>query len=226
MAVITISRQYGSGGDEIAAWLSERLQYPLFDKTLIDQTAAQAGLSQREIQDFSEENHKITTFLDRLLNRVSVSTYVRSWEYPEMLETPIDEPLDESTMLDLVQKAVHSACENGNIIIVGRGSQAILKDETGVIRVRVIAPMEDRIQWVKEKIKGSTQKYQADLETRREAQDLITNRDLTSADYIRRYYGEDWNNPLLYTLVLNTGFLTIEQAGQLIVNLVKEEKAP
>lgn len=221
MAVITLSRQYGSGGDEIATWLSDKLQYPLFDKTLIDQAAAQAGLLQKEVLDFSEENHKITTFLDRLLNRVSVSTYARSWEYPEMIETPIEEPLDESTMLQLVQKAVTTACDTGNIIIVGRGSQAILKDKTGVIHVRVIAPLEDRIQRVKDLIKRTNQIYRADLETRREAQDVITNRDLISADYIKRFYGEDWGDPLLYTLVVNTGTMTIEQAGKLVLDLVQ-----
>ncbi len=153
MAIITISRQYGSGGNEIAAWVSEKLGYPLFDKSLIDKAAAQAGLSQKEIRDFSEDNYKITSFLDRLFNRMAVSAYVRTWEYPELLETPVEEPLDETTMLTLVQKAVRSACESGNMIIVGRGSQAILKDESNVIHVRIVAPLEDRIQRVKEEIK-------------------------------------------------------------------------
>jgi cytidylate kinase len=82
MAVITISRQYGSGGDEVAALVSEKLGYPQFDKSQIEKAAAEAGLSQKEILDFSEENHKIKTFLDRLFNQMAVSAHVRTWEYP------------------------------------------------------------------------------------------------------------------------------------------------
>lgn len=222
MAIITISRQYGSGGNEIAAWVSEKLGYPLFDKSLIDKAAAEAGLSQKEILDFSEENHKITSFLDRLFSRMAVSAYVRTWEYPELLESPVEEPLDETTMLTLVQKAVRSACESGNMIIVGRGSQAILKDETGVIRVRIVAPLEDRIQRVKEEFKLTRQSFPADVETRRKAQDLIVERDATSSEYIKRFYSMNSDDPLMYTVVLNTGQLSIEQAGMMIVDLVKE----
>lgn len=222
MAVITISRQYGSGGNEIAAWVSEKLGYPQFDKSQIEKAAAGAGLSQEEILDFSEENHKITTFLDRLFNRMAVSAYVRTWDYPELIQTLPEEMMDESTLLMLVQKAIHSACDSGNIVIVGRGSQAILKDQPGVIHVRVVAPLEDRIQRVKEQLKLTRQTFQADMDIRRDAQDLILERDAASADYIKRFYSVNWEDPLLYTVVLNTGHLTIEQAGTPIIELVKE----
>jgi cytidylate kinase len=222
MAVITISRQYGSGGDEVAALVSEKLGYPQFDKSQIEKAAAEAGLSQKEILDFSEENHKIKTFLDRLFNQMAVSAHVRTWEYPELIQTPPDQTMDETTLLMLVQNAIHSAYDSGNIVIVGRGSQAILKDQKGVIHVRVVAPLENRIQRVKEHLKLSRQSFQADMEIRRDAQDLIVDRDAVSADYIKQFYSVNWDDPLLYTVVLNTGHLTIEQAGTSVVELVKE----
>ena len=66
MAVITISRQYGSGGDEIAAQVCERLGYHFFDKNLMAQVANDVGLSVQEVVDFPEDDHKVRGFLDRL----------------------------------------------------------------------------------------------------------------------------------------------------------------
>ena len=67
MAVVTISRQYGSGGTEIAARVCEMLGYRYLDKVLITQVAAEAGLSGRKLVEFSEQRSEVRDFLDRLL---------------------------------------------------------------------------------------------------------------------------------------------------------------
>ena len=72
MTIITISRQYGSGGDEIASRICNLLNYQMFDKRLITQAALDAGLSEQEAIDYSEENYKIRSFLDRLFSRQPV----------------------------------------------------------------------------------------------------------------------------------------------------------
>ena len=66
MTVITISRQYGSGGDEVALRVCEMLEYRYFDKMLMRQVASEVGFSAGEIVDFSEDNYKVRSFLDRL----------------------------------------------------------------------------------------------------------------------------------------------------------------
>ena len=220
MAIITISREYGSGGDEIAAWVSEKIGYPLFGKDQIERAAEEVGLSLEEIVDFSEENHKVTSFLDRLFNRIAEASYVRAWGYTEY-ELPIEErkPIDENTMLLLVQKAIQTAHTTGNLVIVGRGSQVILRDQPDVMHVRIVAPLEERIQRVKQVLKSKRQAFEADMEIRREAQDLVLERDAASADYIKRFYSKDWNDPMLYHVILNTGKWSVEQAGGMIVDL-------
>src|SRR5688572_12664634 len=67
MTVITISRQYGSGGDVIAARTCEMLGYRYFDKRLMADVALDVGLSPTEIVDFSEDNYRVRGFLERLL---------------------------------------------------------------------------------------------------------------------------------------------------------------
>ncbi len=224
MATITISRQYGSGGDEIADLVCQTLGYRHFDKWQIARAAAEAGLSEKEIlsyASYSEETFKFKKFLDRLFRRSSASARPRA-QNPDDVGLLISEErvFDEAAAVTLVQRAVKAAHAAGNIIIVGRGGQLILKGQPGVLHVRVEAPMEDRIQRVKARIKEERRAYYADIEIRRSAQELITERDAASADYIRQFYCVDWADPSLYHILLNTGKLELDKAAQIIVNTV------
>lgn len=223
MAIITISRQYGSGGDEIAAQVCELLGYQHFDKRMIAQASAEAGLSEQEIVDYSEENHKVRGFLDRLFGRQTVVAQTRVWREDSTGVRSAEEiRLSEETVLSLVQKAVRSAYRQGNFVIIGRGGQVILKDGPDVLHVRIEAPLEYRIQRVKEQLKAAHKLFHADIELRREAQDMIIERDAASADYLSRFYHVDWANPLLYHLVINTGRMSTNQSVELIAQLAKE----
>ncbi len=223
MAVITISRQYGSGGDEIASRVCELLGYQHFDKRLIARATMEVGLSEQEIVDYSEENHKVRSFLDRLFGRQSVVASTRVWKEDASGARSAEEiRLNEDAALALVQKAVRSAYRAGDLVIVGRAGQVILKDNPGVLHVRVEAPLEDRIQRVKEQIKAARKLYHADIELRRDAQDLIIERDAASIDYLNRFYHVDWDDALLYHIIINTGKLSIDQAAEVIVQLVKQ----
>jgi cytidylate kinase len=222
MTVITISRQYGSGGDEIAGRLCKILGYQQFDKSLITQAAAESGISEEEIYDYSEENHKVNTFLDRVFSRAALMNAVPMWDDAAGMYYAENSQLSEELMLTLVRKAILSAHTSGQMVILGRGSQVLLKDQANVLHIRIIAPIEDRIQRVKEELKQSKHSFEAKVEIRREAQDLIRQRDEASADYLKQYYQVDWADPGLYHAVLNTGRLSLERATKIIVDLVSE----
>ncbi|HEY9076571.1 MAG TPA: cytidylate kinase-like family protein [Anaerolineaceae bacterium] len=223
MTIITISRQFGSGGDEIANRLSALLNYPCFDKSMVAKAAQEAGLSEQEIIDYSEDSHKVRTFFDRLFNRPLPVASVRVWrESLDGVRTNEEYELSENSAVALMQKAIQMAYQEGNMIIVGRGGQALLKGRPDVLHLRIIAPLEDRIQHLKEQLKESRQIYQADLELRRLAQDQIIERDNISADYLKRFYHIDWDDPSYYHLIINTGMLSIEQAAEMIAALVRQ----
>jgi len=221
MAVITISRQYGSGGDEIAQSICQALGYQLFDRRLVFRAAADAGLSSSDILDYSEDNHQVQSFIDRLLRRNAPLVSSRYWK-EDTHGTRVQETVDltDEQVLLLVQKAVMAAFEAGNFVIVGRAGQILLKDLPNVLHVRIEAPFEDRIQRVKGWLKRDKGMPFDTIETRRAAQDLIDERDAASADYLRRFYGIAWDDPLLYHIVLNTGKLDPEQAGRCIIALL------
>ena len=226
MAVITISRQYASGGDEIARRVSELLGYHLFDKRHIVQAASEAGLSDQEIIDYSEDNFKVRSFMDRLFSRSQPVIHTRIWKENTAGERVAEEvQLSEENALVMVQKAIVSAYHMGNFIIMGRGGQVILKDKPGVLHVRIESPLEDRIQFMKEQIRHSRQEYLADIRLRREAQDIIQERDEASSEYIRRFYHVEWDYPYLYHVVFNTSRLSIEQTSRFIVSMVTELEA-
>jgi cytidylate kinase len=208
MAVITISRQYGSGGDEIAARVCDMLGYRYFDRRIMTNMASEFGLSADSIVDFSEEMYEVRSFLDRLRGpRVVAQT--RAWrEEPGGRRVPEVQDLDEDLAIRLVQSTIQAVYEDDNIVILGRGGQAILKDMPGVLHVRIEAPPDDRAQRIQDQEEASPQV----------AQRTIAERDRAAAAYLKRFYDIDWSDPVHYHMVINTGKLDIEATAHLIVN--------
>ncbi len=211
MATITISREYGSGGDEIATRVSEMLGYRSFDKTLMAQILTETGLSENEVIDYSEDNYKVRSFMDRLFARSSMREVNQgNWaEDPTRMKEPAI--LNESHGIALVQGAIRAAYKKGNVVIVGRGGQVILKGLPGVLHVRVQAPLDTRFGHI-----AYTKNIHL-LGLRKE----IVERDQAAADYLRRFYDIDWADPMLYDMVINTTQLNVEAAAQMIVAAVK-----
>jgi CMP/dCMP kinase len=227
MTVITISRQFGSYGDEIAQKVCDALEYRYFDKQLILQAAAASGLSQQEIYDYSEENYKVRNFLERLFSRQQTLAEVKIWkEDNQGVRVPESVKLTEDAVLSLVQSAIRYAHHMGNVVIMGRGGQMVLRDEPDTLHVRIEAPLEDRII----RVRAGWQPYETSMDLRRAAQDLIVAKDAASIDYLQRFYGVRWDDPSLYHIILNTGKLSIDQASQVITQVaysmsIKEEPA-
>lgn len=220
MSIITISRQFGSGGDAIARQLCQETGYPLFDKRLVDEAAREAGLNDQSAIDFSEENYKVRSFLDRLFGSTPILPYTGMWPDEIAAIYGIESMrMTEEEQVDLMQKAMQRACQIGNIIIVGRGGQALLQQQHGVVHVRIVAPLENRIARVKETMQQYEAEFQADHERHRDIQaaELIAQRDHASAEYIKRFYHVDWNDAQLYHLVINTGKLSLSQAIPIIL---------
>lgn len=211
MAVITISRRYGSGGDEIAFRVCKLLGYRFFDKELMAHVASETGLAEGPVVDLSEDTHEIRGFLNRLLGTPRKITQVEA--IPEdrpgsVIE--VVEKLDEEQSIALVQSIIRAAYIEGDVVIVGRGGQAILKDKLDVLHVRVEAPLDDRVKRLCDRANFSFGG----------AQDAAIKHDRASADYLKRFYDIDWSDSLLYDLVFNTGRLDTEAASQLIVKAI------
>ncbi len=223
MAVITISREYGSGGDQVAARLCEVLGYRSFGKAQIALAAEETNISKLNVVDYTEDNHQVQNFLDRLMGRTASSVQTIAWsENPSIASQPKRADVREDAVISLLKRAVKAALNADNFVIVGRGGQVLLKDIPGVLHVRIIAPVDTRARFVAQQMKLEQNNSQTDEELLRKANDAIANRDNASADFIRRYFHADWGDPKLYHMALNLGMVSQEQATQIIIAAVRE----
>lgn len=214
MAVITISRQYGSGGDEIASRVCELLGYRYFDKRMMAQVASEMGLTSKEVIDSQEDRHEILSFFDRLFGHKVMEAWVSTDEASGARIVELGE-LDSKRYVTMVRDLIQTAAEQGDVVIMGRGGQAILKDQPGVLHVRLEAPFDLRVRRVSEQQKFANPAA---------ARDFVAGRDRAGADYIRTYYGADWDDSALYHLTLNTGLWDTESAAQIIADAVRRLK--
>jgi cytidylate kinase len=184
MRVITIAREFGSGGATIARMLADRLGWRLLDRELVDEVARAANVEPRVVEEFDE---RCDAWLAALLRAV----WQGSGEWPSGLSDA--DLLDARTMAKLTRPIVEHAAEAGNCIIVGRGAQCILQDRRDTFHAFLYAPLELRKRRVAERVGG--------------VKNLVRHMDEKDAEraaYIHKYFGRQWSDPHLYDLMLNT----------------------
>ena len=210
MAVITMSRQVGSGAEEVAQRLAQSLGLLVFEKGLLRQVADDLGLSTTDLVDYGETEYRRASFMDALFRRSRrVEEVLSTWEGGER-DVAATRVLDEGLAIDLTRSAVEAACERGDMLIVGRGSQVILENRPGVVHVRVVAPLETR-----------TNRLQVTRSmTVPQARRFIADRDEATREYLRRFYHADVDDPTLYHLVVNTALVGANRCVRLVSALL------
>ena len=206
MPVITMSRQIGCGAAEVANRVAGTLRLRMFDKTLMMRVASEVGIHENEIVDYSEEEYQARNFFERLFSlqrTVAEVTRTQGISGEGQINTQI---LDEGRAIALVRATMGAAYERGNVLIIGRGGQAILEDKADVLHVRIVSSLEDRTMRLQER----------DNLTVPQARRLVMERDRATAEYLRTFHQIDWDDPTLYHLVVNTGRLGIDEAAELI----------
>ncbi len=203
MAVITLSRQLESGGDEVAQLLCEKLGYERFDKHAMAQVGQEMGLAAGAIQDAVDFKPVAKTLLERWFGSTQRLTGgdPSSWTFTER-----NDALQDLTIANLVE-IIHAAYKKGNVVIVGRGGFAALQDKPDVLHVRIQAPLELRVKRLQEH-QGCTHE---------EAQKKIRERDVSDVEWIKRYFGLDSHEPTLFDLVISTAKYTPADAAELIL---------
>jgi len=139
----------------------------------------------------------------------------------EALEGPIPasalqiETLSEADGVNLVRDTLVAAYDRDNVVIVGRGGQAVLRDKPGVMHVRLDSPLGARALRVKERTNVSLADAIAQTKSR----------DLAATAYLQRFFEIDWNNPMLYHLVLNTGKWELSDVAEIIIDALTHLRA-
>jgi cytidylate kinase len=225
MAVITISREYGSGGERIGGKVARELGYSYFDKELLSDVARAANMTEEQVGQFDEKGQR---GLRNFLKKLFVPSFGRYIELPHYYPAgfPMDaslytlegqspgehEPLpDADKVIAFFREVIEKLWKRDNVVIIGRGAQNILADQPNTIHIRFVGLIDDRRKTV----------MQEENLTAEEALKKIEKTDKQRAQHFKRYYDGDWADPKLYHLTLNTSFVTPEQATQLILSLVR-----
>jgi len=205
MRVITISREYGSGGGEIAARLARRLGWQLIDHEVVVRVAEKLHVSEEEAEEHDER-------VEGLGSRILKSLRLVHPTMPVVVEMPTS--MDSHAFHEARCQIIEGAVASGQVVIVGRGAQAHLAKRRDVLHVRIVAPFALRLAYVMSR-EGLD---------REAAQARILRKDQERTRYLETFYHRHPGDPHLYDLVLNTGILDLESAAEVIA-IVLERKA-
>ncbi len=217
MQAITISRQYGSGGGEIASRLARKLGWQLIDHAIVAQTASELGVHETDVSRYDEEHVEGT--LSRTLNRIRNIGFIPAAHgaipapaTPFAASRP--STADERAYQETMHQVIRAAVKNGHVVIVGRGGQFLLAKRRDVLHVRIVAPLELRVAYASRRERLNID----DARTRVQEKDRARDRNMQNQF---RQHPDDSN---LYDLVLNTAVLDLDHIVDLIV-LALEDKA-
>ena len=195
MAVVTISRQYASGGSSIAGSVAQALGWTLIDNEFVDRVAERAGLTKEEV---AEREEKVPSLIDRLA-RTLADTSPELFLPPGRVQPVVD---PDHSIVPVTQAIITEAVGHGNTVIVGRGAQAFLAEREDVLHVFVAAPRAHRVDAAVERLGISP----------KEAARKVDETDAQRKAYVKRHYGRDWTDPTNYHVIVNTALLGLEQA--------------
>jgi cytidylate kinase len=182
MAVITISRQLGSLGRDVANQVAERLGYRLVWRDMINEAARRASTPEVALATIDE------------LDLLGLSPA----------------PSARKAYRQAVQQVMEELAQAGNVVILGRAGQIVLRDYPHLVSVRIIAPLDVRARRVAQQ-QGIT--FDA-------AQSQVEASDRHRRDYLEKFYQAKWDDPALYDLVINTVHIAPSDAAEVVCHLV------
>lgn len=198
ISIITISRLYGSGGGEVADILGGTLGWRVIDRALIQEAARRMDASEADLEPLDEH---VGGIVERIAGAFAHGTP----------EAPVMGQLPDADMVAALERAVlRDALDKLPFIVVGRGGQCVFSDRADALHVRIVAPLGQRMRRVAGR-RGLDPQSAA-----REAERY----DAERKRYIQHHFGCDANDPGLYHLQLNTGFLTVEQAAAIVLQVI------
>ena len=182
--IITIEREYGCGGGEIAQQLARHLGWKLWDQLLTEEIARLANCPKAEVECREERNDPLYYRLFKSFLRGSYEGSINAHKL---------NLVDSECIIKFTERVVLHAAETGNCVIVGRGSQHFLRDREDTLRVFLYAPREEKMRRLLARGKSEN-----------EAEQLVDTVDRERVDFIAKYFGVEWPNLPLYHTMINT----------------------
>ncbi|HET7676562.1 MAG TPA: cytidylate kinase-like family protein [Candidatus Limnocylindrales bacterium] len=208
MPVITLSRQFGTGGGAVGRMLAERLGAEYLDRELVALVAARLGIPEAEAEGYDE---RLPGLWQRLVSALATSS-------PEISVPPVPQELLPGPALQerlgaITRAVIEEAADRGSAVIIGRGAGWVLAGRPNVLRVQLHASLDDRVRYLVARIEEIPPDARPDEASLR---DLCKRIDAARARYLRDNFDVDWNDARHYDLALDTGRLGLVRAADLI----------
>lgn len=200
--IITIARQYGSGGREIGQRIAELLEIPLYDKEIITDAASKGELNEDLLRNADE------TAANSLLYTLAMGSNPAATTLHFGYKMPLNDKL-----FILQSEVIKEYAKRGSCVIIGRCSDYVLRDEKGVLRLFIYGDLDHRRARVAQRhpeIKSS------------QIIDVINKTDKRRASYYNFYTGNKWAKYDNYDMAINSSTLGVEGTARLIVAAVKK----
>jgi cytidylate kinase len=182
--IVTLEREFGSGGGVIACELARRLGWKLWDQQLTCEIAKRAQVTESAVVSCDER-------VDSRLYRLAKTFWRGSYERGMPMSAA--HAFDTDRMMTMVEEVMRAIAAEGNAVIVGRGAPYFLREREDTFRVFTYAPHDEKIR----RLLGIGKNHE-------EAEDLVENVDKERVAYIKHYFNTDWPRRDLYHLMINT----------------------
>ncbi len=181
--------------------MAAALGWRVVDNELVEEVAARAGLPR---EDVAEREERVPSFAERLARTLAASS-------PELFAAPAPggtiPKLQEDDLVRITETVVEEVAAKGRVVLVGRAAPAVLAREDNSLHVKLVAPRSYRIQAAAERLGVDPEK----------AAEILDETDAMRERYLRQFYRRNWNDPVNYHMVLNTGVLGPDGATEVIV---------
>jgi len=198
--IVTVEREYGCGGGEIAQRLAEVLGWKLWDHLLTEEIARLANCSKAAVEQREERTDPLYYRLFKSFLRGSYEGSINAHKL---------NLVDSENIRKMTERVVQHAASKGDSVIVGRGSQLYLKDRADTFRVFLYAPRENKVRRLL--ARGKSEK---------DAQELVDTVDRERAGFIEKYFHVAWPDRAVYHVMINTA-VGDETVVRTIVNFMK-----
>jgi len=204
MPIVTISRQYGSGGSEVAERVATALGWHLYDNAMVTEVARRLGLS---IEEVSAREERVPSLPERIASAMALGV-------PEVMPTVADlatEPSEER-IVEVTKRVIEEAVQAGPAVLVGRGAQCMLAARADALHVFCYAPPDALVSY------AITNLGLAPGDARR----TVDAKNHEREQYVKRYWKRNWRDLANYHLCVNTAWLGLDGAAEVIVQLARE----
>jgi len=201
MAIITISRDYASGGRKLGRLLAKRLGYHYVDKSLFQKIAEDLNVSERTLESFEKSReYRISNTFSKLFGQSYIQRIVG---YDKSV---VEEKEYQISLKNLILKTA----EEDDVVIIGRAAYFFLKDMKNCYHFHLVAPMDWRKKYAVEELRLPSDR----------AQEILEKSDINHLWFHRLICGNRFDDPFLFHLTLNMGFISIEKAVEVIISVV------